>query len=137
MDFNFNFKLPSEWVQLFRVVLSIYIAWLILLVPRKPLLNDNIKTRIVFVILLVLLAQTDFISALLLIIIYFFSFQSVLHLEKPINERFESSENIESSENNKNVENKITASPKPSKMSVNINLKTDKGFGTDKALNLL
>jgi hypothetical protein len=131
MDFNFNFKLPSEWVQLFRIVLSIYIAWLILLVPRKPLLNDNLKTRIVFVILLVLLAQTDFISALLLIIIYFFSFQSVLHLEKPINERFESSEN------NKNIENKITASPKPSKMSVNINLKTDKGFGTDKALNLL
>ena len=110
MDFNLKLnllKLPAEWIQLFRIVLSIYIAWLILLVPRKPLLNDNLKTRIVFVILLVLLSQTDFISALLLIIIYFFSFQSVLHLEHPINEGYKSSFEIETEKKATSVKNTI------------------------------
>jgi hypothetical protein len=75
---NFELKLPREWIQLFRIILSIYLIWMILLTPRKPIFNDNILTRFVFVVLLFLLVQSDILSGLLLIMIYFFSFQSVL-----------------------------------------------------------
>ena len=74
----FELKLPREWIQLFRIILSIYLAWMILLTPRKPVFNDNILTRLVFGILLFFLVQSDIVSGLLLIMIYFFSFQSVL-----------------------------------------------------------
>ncbi len=121
-----NFTLPADWIQLFRIVLSIYLAWLILLTPIKPVFNNDFKTRIVFVILLILLVQTDFISGLLLLIIYFLSFQSVL----PI--KFEGYEDIDI---NKKIDENIKAasftdppSPTPKKMSF--------GFGTDKALRL-
>lgn len=73
-----NLKLPTEWIQLFRIILSIYLLWLILLTPRKPVLNDDMVSRFVFGILLLLLVQSDILSGLLLIMIYFLSFQSVL-----------------------------------------------------------
>jgi hypothetical protein len=73
-----DLKLPKEWIQLFRIILSIYLIWLILLTPKKPIFTNNLSSRIVFVILLFLFIQTDFLSGLLLIMIYFFSFQSVL-----------------------------------------------------------
>ena len=71
-------KLPNEWVQMFRILLSIYLLWIILLATRKQLFNDNFITRMVFIILLVLLSQTDIICGLLLLLIYFFSFQPIL-----------------------------------------------------------
>ena len=71
-------KLPSEWVQMFRILLSIYLLWIILLSNKKQLFNDNLITRIVFIILLVLLSQTDIICGILLLLIYFFSFQPIL-----------------------------------------------------------
>ena len=74
----FELKLPTEWIQLFRIILSIYLIWMILLTPRKPVFRDNILTRIVFAVLLFLLVQSDVLSGLLLIMVYFFSFQSVL-----------------------------------------------------------
>jgi hypothetical protein len=121
-----DFTLPTEWIQLFRIVLSIYLAWLILLTPRKPIFNNDFKTRIVFVILLLLLVQTDFISGLLLLIIYFLSFQSVL----PIN--FEGYDNIDI---NKKIDANLKASsftdppiPTPNKIQMS--------FGSDKALRL-
>jgi len=76
---NFNkFKLPNEWIQMFRILLSIYLLWIILLANRKQLFNDNFMTRMVFIILLVLLSQTDIICGVLLLLIYFFSFQPIL-----------------------------------------------------------
>ena len=81
---NFNLKslnklkLPNEWIQMFRILLSIYLVWIILLAVKKPLFNDNLMTRMVFIILLVLLSQTDIISGILLLLIYFFSFQAIL-----------------------------------------------------------
>jgi hypothetical protein len=121
-----DFTLPADWIQLFRIVLSIYLAWLILLTPRKPIFNNDIKTRIVFVILLILLVQTDFISGLLLLIIYFLSFQSVL----PIN--FEGYDDIDI---NKKIDANLKASsftdpPKPTP------IKMETSFGGDKALRL-
>ena len=71
-------KLPNEWVQMFRILLSIYLLWIILLATRKQLFNDNFITRMVFIILLLLLSQTDIICGLLLLLIYFFSFQPIL-----------------------------------------------------------
>ena len=127
---EFDFKLPYEWIQLFRIILSIYIAWMILLVPRKPLLKDNLKTRVIFVLLLLLLAKSDFISALLLIIIYFFSFQSVLHMENQMNTN--TKEGYESE-----MSNTAIPTTMPTKMTMSLNLKKAKGFGTDKALNLI
>lgn len=118
--------LPTEWIQLFRIVLSIYLAWLILLTPRKPIFNNDIKTRIVFVILLILLVQTDFISGLLLLIIYFLSFQSVL----PIN--FEGYDDIDI---NKKIDANLKASsftdpPTPTSKKMQLT------FSSDKALRL-
>ena len=63
---------------MFRTLLSIYLAWLILFTPRKPLFTDNIFNKILFVGLLFVLTQSDIISAILLIIIYFLSFQPIL-----------------------------------------------------------
>jgi hypothetical protein len=133
-----DLKLPNEWIQLFRIILSIYLAWLILLTPKKPVLNDDIKSRIVFAILLFLFVQTDFLSALLLVMIYFFSFQAVL----PIN--LENYENVITNEPtpNPNFESKIDANLKrpnpqftdpPQSLPPKINFQ----FGTDKALKLL
>ena len=42
---NIEFKLPSEWIQMFRTLLSIYLVWLILFIPRKPLFTDNIFNK--------------------------------------------------------------------------------------------
>jgi len=75
---NIEFKLPSEWIQMFRTLLSIYLVWLILFIPRKPLFTDNIFNKTLFVCLLFVLTQSDIISAILLIIIYFLSFQPIL-----------------------------------------------------------
>ncbi len=73
-----DLKLPSEWGQMFRTLLSIYLLWLILFTPRKPLFTDNMYNKVLFVILLWLLIQTDIISAMLLLLIYFLSFQAIL-----------------------------------------------------------
>jgi hypothetical protein len=79
-------KLPSEWKQMFRILLSIYIAWLVLFSPKKPIVKESFGVRLVFIILLFLFLQTDFLSAILLLMIYFLSFQSVLPIS---NESFE------------------------------------------------
>ncbi len=81
MKLNFkmgDLKLPSEWIQMFRILLSIYLLWLILFAPRKPLFKDNMYNKTLFVILLWLLIQTDIISSMLLLLIYFLSFQAIL-----------------------------------------------------------
>ena len=93
-----DLKLPKEWIQLFRIILSIYLIWLILLTPKKPIFTNNLASRTVFVILLFLFIQTDFLSGLLLIMIYFFSFQSVLPI---VWEGFENAEDEEDFENKK------------------------------------
>ena len=78
---NIEFKLPTEWIQMFRTLLSIYLTWLILFTPRKPLFTDNIFNKILFVGLLIVLTQSDIISAMLLIMIYFLSFQPILPMD--------------------------------------------------------
>jgi hypothetical protein len=93
-----DLKLPKEWIQLFRIILSIYLIWLILLTPKKPIFTNNLASRTVFVILLFLFIQTDFLSGLLLIMIYFFSFQSVLPI---VWEGFENVEDEEDFEDKK------------------------------------
>ena len=80
-------QLPNEWVQMFRILLSIYLVWIVLLAVKKPVFNDNLTTRIIFIILLVLLSQSDIISGILLLLIYFFSFQSILPMIN-VNESF-------------------------------------------------
>ena len=75
---NIEFKLPTEWIQMFRTLLSIYLVWLILFTPRKPLFTPNIFNKLLFVGLLFVLTQSDIISAILLIMIYFLSFQPIL-----------------------------------------------------------
>jgi hypothetical protein len=137
----FELKLPTEWIQLFRIILSIYLLWMILLTPRKPVFRDNILTRIVFAILLFLLVQSDVLSGLLLIMIYFFSFQSILPI---VWEGFENeTEDTTTSEPTVNPEflNKIDENlktksnvfpdetPEPEK-------KLSLSYGTDKALKL-
>jgi hypothetical protein len=83
-------KLPNEWIQMFRILLSIYLVWIILLAVKKPVFNDNLITRMIFIILLVLLSQTDIISGILLLLIYFFSFQAILPMiNNNLNETFE------------------------------------------------
>jgi hypothetical protein len=77
-------KLPTEWKQMFRILLSIYIAWLVLFSPKKPIIKESFGIRLLFIILLFLFIQTDFVSAILLLMIYFLSFQSVL----PINDEY-------------------------------------------------
>jgi hypothetical protein len=118
--------LPTEWIQLFRIVLSLYLVWLILLTPRKPIFNNDLKTRFLFIILLILLVQTDFISGLLLLIIYFLSFQSVL----PIH--FEGYDNTD-------IDKKIDANLKASAFT-DPPMPTPKqlpiSFGADRALRL-
>jgi hypothetical protein len=135
---NFEFKLPREWIQLFRIILSIYLAWMILLTPRKPVFNDNILTRFVFGVLLFLLVQSDILSGLLLIMIYFFSFQSVLPI---VWEGFEDEKEIPAPTVNPEFLNKIEENlkrksnvfpeetPAPTK-------KIILSYGTDKALKL-
>jgi hypothetical protein len=91
----YDLKLPTEWVQMFRILLSIYLAWLILLSPRKPIFNDNLLIRCVFVLLIILFGQSDIISALLLLLIYFFSFQVILPMEN-----FESNDEEEMNNSN-------------------------------------
>jgi hypothetical protein len=129
-----DLKLPNEWIQLFRIILSIYLAWLILLSPKKPLISDDLQSRIVFSILLFLFVQTDFLSALLLIMIYFFSFQAIL----PINlEGYEDTIPTPTSVSNfeekldKNMKRPTFTDPPEQKLETKIN------FGTDKALELL
>ena len=98
---NFNLlslnklKLPSDWIQMFRILLSIYLLWIILLANKKQLFNDNLITRMVFIILLVLLSQTDIICGLLLLLIYFFSFQPILPMINDNNNDDDNNENFE------------------------------------------
>lgn len=80
-------QLPNEWIKMFRILLSIYLVWIVLLAVKKPLFNDNLITRMVFIILLVLLSQSDIISGILLLLIYFFSFQAILPMIN-VNESF-------------------------------------------------
>lgn len=72
------FKLPKEWISMFRLLLSMYLVWLVIFTPRKPNLADKTITKYVFTILLFLMIHTDLISSILLIMIYFFSFQPIL-----------------------------------------------------------
>jgi hypothetical protein len=141
----FELKLPTEWIQLFRIILSIYLIWMILLTPRKPIFRDNILTRIVFAVLLFLLVQSDVLSGLLLIMVYFFSFQSVLPIvwegfENEPDEEDEPTSTPEPTVNPKFI-NKIEENlkrqsnvfpeetPEPTK-------KLSLSFGTDEALKL-
>jgi len=146
MSLKFTLKdlqLPIEWIQLFRIILSIYLFWLILLTPRKPLFNDTLSSRILFGVLLFLFAQTDFLSGLLLIMIYFFSFQSVLPI---VWEGFEeeSDSDIKPTPTPmtiKNLEDKLDQNLKrPSNVFPEETPKPTKNFkmsyGTDKALKL-
>jgi hypothetical protein len=94
-----SLKLPIEWVQLFRVILSVYLAWVIFLSNRRNVVESNLMNRLLFIILLFLLTNTDIICGILLLLIYFFSFQSVL----PIDEGFYQNE-IENKDMDKNKE---------------------------------
>ena len=38
-------KLPSEWKQMLRILLSIYIAWLVLFSPKKPIVKESSKWK--------------------------------------------------------------------------------------------
>ena len=79
-------KLPTEWVQMFRIMLSIYLLWVILLSPKKyRYADDTIYLRIMLITLVFLFGYSDITSGLLLLLIYFFSFQSILPME---NENF-------------------------------------------------
>lgn len=144
MSIKFTLKdlqLPLEWIQLFRIILSIYLFWLILLTPRKPLFNDNLTSRILFGILLFLFAQTDFLSGLLLIMIYFFSFQSVLPI---VWEGFEDEEKESITTTptpTQSLEDKLDQNLKrPSKIfpeeTPSPPIKFNMSYGTDKALKL-
>lgn len=108
-------KLPNEWVQMFRILLSIYLLWIILLATRKQLFNDNFITRMVFIILLVLLSQTDIICGLLLLLIYFFSFQPILPM-------------INDDTNNNNEYFEAKMKPKSREISQMINENLQKGY---------
>jgi hypothetical protein len=122
-----DLTLPTEWIQLFRIVLSIYLVWLILLTPRKPIFNNDLKTRFLFIILLILLVQTDFISGLLLLIIYFLSFQSVL----PIN--------FEGYDNTSDIIKKIDENLKASSFTdppIPTSIKLQMSYGGERALRL-
>jgi hypothetical protein len=79
-------KLPTEWVQMFRIMLSIYLLWVILLSPKKyRYADDTIYLRIMLITLVFLFGYSDITSGLLLLLIYFFSFQPILPME---NENF-------------------------------------------------
>jgi hypothetical protein len=78
---NTDLKLPTEWIQMFRILLSIYLAWLVLFSPRKPVFKNTFLIRLIFILALILFSQSDIISAILVIIIYFYSFQVVLPME--------------------------------------------------------
>jgi hypothetical protein len=117
-------KLPNEWIQMFRILLSIYLLWIILLATRKQLFNDNFITRMVFIILLVLLSQTDIICGLLLLLIYFFSFQPILPM---INDDTNNNTNNTNNTNNNNEYFEPTMKPKSREISqmINENLQKD------------
>jgi hypothetical protein len=75
-------KLPKEWIQMFRIILSIYLLWVVLLSPKKYIYdNNNIYLRIILITLLFLFGYSDITSGLLLLLIYFFSFQVILPIE--------------------------------------------------------
>jgi hypothetical protein len=75
-------KLPKEWTQMFRIILSIYLAWVILLSPKKYTYNgDSFYLRIILITLIFLFGYSDITSGLLLLLIYFFSFQPILPME--------------------------------------------------------
>jgi len=75
-------KLPTEWVQMFRIMLSIYLLWVILLSPKKyRYADDTIYLRIMLITLVFLFGYSDITSGLLLLLIYFFSFQPILPME--------------------------------------------------------
>lgn len=114
-------KLPNEWVQMFRILLSIYLLWIILLATRKQLFNDNFITRMVFIILLVLLSQTDIICGLLLLLIYFFSFQPILPM-------------INDNNNNDNEYFEPTMKPKSREISQMINENLKKAYQLPKKI---
>ena len=78
LKLGIDLKLPIEWIQMFRTLLSIYLSWLILLSPRKPLLKDNVINKLLFVGILFVFAQSDMVSCILLMMIYFLSFQPIL-----------------------------------------------------------
>ena len=79
-------KLPTEWVQMFRIMLSIYLLWVILLSSKKyRYADDTIYLRIILITLVFLFGYSDITSGLLLLLIYFFSFQPILPME---NENF-------------------------------------------------
>ena len=119
-------KLPNEWIQMFRILLSIYLLWIILLATRKQLFNDNFITRMIFIILLVLLSQTDIICGLLLLLIYFFSFQPILPM---IND---DTNNNNNNNNNNNINNnehfQSTMKPKSREISQMIDENLQKGY---------
>ena len=111
----YDLKLPTEWVQMFRILLSIYLAWLILLSPRKPIFNDNLLIRCVFVLLIILFGQSDIISSLLLLLIYFFSFQVILPMEN-----FKSNDELEMNNSLNDINTNATESPFLKTMDANL-----------------
>lgn len=117
-------KLPVEWKQMFRTLLSIYIAWIVLFSPKKPIIKENLGIRLLFIILLFLFIQTDFVSAILLLMIYFLSFQSVL----PINDEY-----------TKTIANEgfvdVIPNPSPSSIPINTMSQTDKDNEFEKKIS--
>lgn len=85
------FTLPKEWISMFRLLLSIYLIWLIIFTPSKPSINDKPITKYIFTLLLFLMIHTDLISSILLIMIYFFSFQPILPISASSVEHFRNS----------------------------------------------
>ena len=68
---------------MFRIILSIYLVWVVLLSPTKYIYNDNnLYLRVIFITLIFLFGQSDITSGLLLLLIYFFSFQPILPMEQ-------------------------------------------------------
>uniref|UniRef100_A0A6C0E8H9 Uncharacterized protein n=1 Tax=viral metagenome TaxID=1070528 RepID=A0A6C0E8H9_9ZZZZ len=51
--------------------------------PKKPILNDNhIFTKLIFIITLFFMAQSDVLSGLLLLMIYFLSSKAILPIQE-------------------------------------------------------
>ena len=98
-----QFKLPQEWVQMFRGILLVYLFWLLLMAPQRPIVQDDVVTRILFLVGLVFLAQSDILSGLLLLMIYFLSSKAILPLGST--EGFENDDENNENENNENENN--------------------------------
>lgn len=73
--------LSKDWIQILRIVLVVYLGWLIMSTPSKPIFNYNTTTKVLFIMTLLFVGKSDLLSALLLMVIFFLSSQSVLPME--------------------------------------------------------